>query len=41
MSIPDYNLKVGSGIHGAQTRAILPLLEDVLVKEKPDAVTVY
>lgn len=38
---PDYNLGVGSGGHGAQTAAMLKLLEELYVKEKPDAVIVY
>jgi len=38
---PDYNLGVGSGPHGAQTAAMLQLIEEVLVKEQPDYVLVY
>lgn len=38
---PDYNLGVGSGRHGAQTGAILQTVEDVLLKEKPEALLVY
>ena len=38
---PDYNLGVGSGRHGAQTAAMLKSLEEVYLKEKPDAILVY
>ena len=38
---PDYHLGVGSGAHGAQTGAMLAAVEDVLQKERPDAVIVY
>ncbi|GAF17441.1 UDP-N-acetylglucosamine 2-epimerase [Bacillus sp. JCM 19046] len=38
---PDYHLGIGSGSHGEQTGKMLMELEQVLVKEKPDAVLVY
>ena len=38
---PDYHLGIGSGEHGAQTGAMLHALEEVLLKERPDAVIVY
>jgi UDP-GlcNAc3NAcA epimerase len=38
---PNYNLNVGSSNHGEQTAQMIIGLEDVLFKEKPDAVIVY
>lgn len=38
---PKYNLKVGSGGHGAQTAKMLEGLEKIFLDEKPDAVLVY
>ncbi len=37
----DYNLNVGSKSHGHQTGAMLAGIEDILLKEKPDALVVY
>lgn len=39
--VPDYNLNVGSGPHGAQTGKMLAALEDVFAEVTPDAVLIY
>jgi len=41
ISEPDYNLEIGSALHGEQTGKMLIKIESVLVKEKPDFVLVY
>lgn len=38
---PDYNLAIGSGLHGRQTGEMLAGLENILIKEQPDSVIVY
>jgi UDP-GlcNAc3NAcA epimerase len=38
---PDYHLGVGSKSHGAQTGEMLAKVEEVLMKEQPDALMVY
>ena len=39
--MPDYNLGIGSGLHGAQTGQMLAGIEQILLSEKPDWVLVY
>jgi UDP-N-acetylglucosamine 2-epimerase len=39
--LPDVNLGVGSGSHGAQTGRMLELIETVLVEQRPELVIVY
>jgi UDP-GlcNAc3NAcA epimerase len=39
--LPDYNLHVGSSSHGSQTARMLEGLEEIFIKEKPQAVLVY
>jgi UDP-GlcNAc3NAcA epimerase len=43
MSIPrpDYNLEVGSGSHGQMTAKMIAGLEEIFLKEKPNAVLIY
>lgn len=38
---PKYNLGIGSGSHGEQTGKMIIKLEDILTKEKPDAMIIY
>ena len=38
---PDYNIGIGSGMHGVQTGQMLEAIEPVLTKECPDWVLVY
>ncbi|KKK38722.1 UDP-N-acetylglucosamine 2-epimerase [Mesobacillus campisalis] len=38
---PDYDLGIGSASHGKQTGEMLMAIEEVLIKESPDAVLVY
>lgn len=39
--LPNYNLSVGSGSHGAQTAAMISGIETVLINEKPDGIVLY
>lgn len=41
ISKPDYNLYIGSGMHGEQTGKMLIAIEKVLMNEEPDMVLVY
>lgn len=38
---PDYNLGIAGGTHGQMTAAMLVGIEEILAKEKPDALLVY
>src|ERR1017187_9091373 len=38
---PDYNLHIGSGSHGKQTSAMILGIEEILEKEKPNALVLY
>ena len=38
---PKYNLNIGSGSHGAQTGKMLEMIEEVILREKPDWMVVY
>lgn len=37
----DYNLNTGSGSHGRQTGAMIASIEEILLKEKPNAIVLY
>ncbi|MFH1547234.1 MAG: UDP-N-acetylglucosamine 2-epimerase (non-hydrolyzing), partial [bacterium] len=41
ISAPDYNLKVGSGLHGEMTAKIMVEFEKLMMKIKPDVILVY
>lgn len=41
LSQPDYNLNVGSGSHGSQTAEMIKGIEELLEKEKPNAIVLY
>src|ERR1043165_9021823 len=38
---PNYNLNAGSGSHGRQTAAMIDGIEEVLLREKPNAIILY
>lgn len=38
---PDYNLNVGSGSHGRQTASMIIGIEEILLKEKPNAIVLF
>jgi len=38
---PDYNLGVGSARHGRQTASMISGIEEVILKEQPEAVIIY
>lgn len=39
--VPDYNLNVGSGSHGKQTATMISGIEEILMKEQPNAIVLY
>jgi UDP-N-acetylglucosamine 2-epimerase len=39
--LPEHNLEVGSGSHGKQTAAMLERTEEILLRDRPDAIVVY
>lgn len=39
--VPKYNLNVGSGSHGKQTATMIVGIEEILEKEKPNAIVLY
>lgn len=41
IAAPNYNLAIGSGSHGVQTAEMLKGIEEILIKEAPDALLVY
>ncbi len=38
---PDYNLEIGSGMHGRQTGRMLEKIEKILIDERPDVVILF
>lgn len=38
---PDYNLGIAGGSHGSMTGKMLIAIEEILLKEKPDALLAY
>ncbi|MFZ4400512.1 MAG: non-hydrolyzing UDP-N-acetylglucosamine 2-epimerase [Bacteroidales bacterium] len=38
---PDYNLNVGSGLHGTQTAEMIKGIEEIVIKENPQAMILY
>ena len=41
IKVPDYNLGVGSGLHGEMTGKTMIEFEKVVLKERPDIILVY
>ena len=41
ITAPDYNLKVGSGLHGEMTAKIMVAFEKLMIKIKPDVILIY